>query len=226
MTWALKTYASLHGSIDAEDQLPTKTQNGLLVLLDGKWMYATDVIDVSDLPSGITGGRKWASQDAWLTWENDPTVSFNRQTLLAAQGAPATLANEVVTARDKTLEEAIAEKRRQINLKRYQVLDGGVSLDVDGTTYRFDTTKQSRDDVLSVVSGLEIGIALPTGFFWTSANDEDVPMDADDVRALATAMLALGQSVHVVQRYHKTQSASLSTVAEVESYDINSLWPS
>jgi len=65
--------------------------------------------------------------------------------------------------------------------------------------------------------------ALPSGFFWTDANNSDVPMALADLAALDAAheqaIVAQGWAIHARQRQMKTEIAGLDR-AGLETYVI------
>ena len=71
-------------------------------------------------------------------------------------------------------------------------------------------------DPVSVQRITSIGAAglPPPGGYWTDANNQDVPLDADGMRALYLAMLQRGGEIHDRQRAMKLALATL-TVAEL-----------
>lgn len=69
--------------------------------------------------------------------------------------------------------------------------------------------------------------ALPEGFFWTDADNVDVPMDKPALEALnaahEAAIVTRGFEIHVRQRQMKQEVAALETVEELQAYEIG--WP-
>ena len=84
---------------------------------------------------------------------------------------------------------------------------------------------KSRMDETLALSGA-IG-ALPDGFFWTSADDVDIPMELVELESLAEALYAArglrGFALHARQREMKVEVAALTTIEEVQAYQVG--WP-
>lgn len=69
--------------------------------------------------------------------------------------------------------------------------------------------------------------ALPSGFFWTDAENNDVPMDVLDIVELNAAheqaIVTRGFEIHIRQRQMKTEVSALTTAEAVAAYTIG--WP-
>ncbi|WP_246120904.1 XkdW family protein [Chitinolyticbacter meiyuanensis] len=67
---------------------------------------------------------------------------------------------------------------------------------------------------------------LPSGFFWTDANNEDVPMDLSGLAALhlahEQALVAQGWAIHTRQRAMKEEIETLDEAA-LQDYEVG--WP-
>ena len=64
--------------------------------------------------------------------------------------------------------------------------------------------------------------ALPDGFFWTNADNYDVPVSLDDLRALnaahEAAIVLRGLEIHTLQRAMKYALESMDT-ADLQAFD-------
>lgn len=69
--------------------------------------------------------------------------------------------------------------------------------------------------------------ALPEGFYWTAADNVDVPMTLTELGDLnaahEAAIVARGWQIHARQRQMKTEVAALETVEAVRAYVVG--WP-
>lgn len=69
--------------------------------------------------------------------------------------------------------------------------------------------------------------ALPEGFYWTAADNVDVPMTLAELRDLnaahEAAIVTRGWQIHARQRAMKTEVAALETVESVRAYVVG--WP-
>lgn len=74
---------------------------------------------------------------------------------------------------------------------------------------------------LQPVLGLQ---TLPDGFFWTAANNEDVPMTLESLRQLGAAheqaLVIRGFEIHARQRAIKNAVASAASIEQVQSIEI------
>lgn len=70
-------------------------------------------------------------------------------------------------------------------------------------------------------------VAVPEGFYWTDAANEDVPMDINAVRDLnaahEAAIVARGWAIHARQRQMKAEVAELQTAEALQGYVVG--WP-
>jgi len=84
-----------------------------------------------------------------------------------------------------------------------------------GTVFQADVASQ---DIMTKV--LAPG-AVPPGFFWLDAGNEQVPMTLDDLRGLAGTVLMQGQIAFVTRTALKAAIRSAGTVDEVRAI----VWP-
>ncbi|EFN2092050.1 DUF4376 domain-containing protein, partial [Escherichia coli] len=65
---------------------------------------------------------------------------------------------------------------------------------------------------------------LPEGFFWTDAENNDVPMKSEELIALSEAaeqaMFTKGMEIHVRQRTMKKELEKLNSVDEILAYKV------
>ncbi|EJN0086520.1 DUF4376 domain-containing protein, partial [Escherichia coli] len=65
---------------------------------------------------------------------------------------------------------------------------------------------------------------LPEGFFWTDAENNDVPMTAEALMALSEAaekaMFTKGMEIHVRQRTMKKELEKLTSADEILAYRV------
>jgi len=94
----------------------------------------------------------------------------------------------------------------------------------------FDHAGREWDGGLVVRTRLQPVVAmaaLPPGFFWTDAANEDVPMDyaavCDLNAAHEAAIVAYGWDIHTRQRQMKAEVAELQTAEALQAYVVG--WP-
>ncbi|HFV9916282.1 TPA: DUF4376 domain-containing protein [Salmonella enterica subsp. diarizonae serovar 61:l,v:z35] len=86
--------------------------------------------------------------------------------------------------------------------------------------------KASQERLAPVVAAANAGM-LPEGFFWTDADNHDIPVNADFLQQLEAtmvqAMVIQGFRIHERQRQMKEDVAQLTDVNAVTAYQPG--WP-
>lgn len=120
-----------------------------------------------------------------------------------------------------TPEKAIRLKTAEINAWRDVQEQGNVIFEVEG--YHWDASLASLTRIEPVMTLVTTGV-LPSGFFWTDANNEDIPATAELLTAIyegmQQALVVQGFKIHERQRQMKQEVAGLATVAEIEAYEV------
>ncbi|EAX1686061.1 DUF4376 domain-containing protein, partial [Salmonella enterica] len=92
--------------------------------------------------------------------------------------------------------------------------------------HRWDCGKSSQTRLAPVVAVAKSG-ELPPGFFWTDADNIDVPMSTDELTALEVAMqqnmVLQGFKIHERQRQMKEEVDKLTDYKAVQDYAVG--WP-
>ncbi|EMD4842478.1 DUF4376 domain-containing protein, partial [Salmonella enterica] len=87
--------------------------------------------------------------------------------------------------------------------------------------HKWDCGKASQTRLAPVVAVAKSG-ALPPGFFWTDADNIDVPMTADELTALEAAMqqnmVLQGFKIHERQRQMKEEVDKLTDYKAIKDY--------
>ncbi|MED8996400.1 DUF4376 domain-containing protein, partial [Escherichia coli] len=126
---------------------------------------------------------------------------------------------EIVDTR--TLEEAVSLKTAEINAWRDAQEQGNVVFEAEG--YSWDASLTSKTRIEPVMALVTAG-ALPEGFFWTDADNEDIPATEELLTSIyegmQQALVEQGFSIHERQRQMKQEIAQLETVAEIEAYEV------
>ncbi|HAT1685546.1 TPA: DUF4376 domain-containing protein, partial [Klebsiella oxytoca] len=89
------------------------------------------------------------------------------------------------TVTPEMVQAARDAKHAEITIWRDQQENGSIIFTLNG--HRWDCGKASQARLAPVVAVAKSG-ALPPGFFWTDADNIDVPMTADELVALEAAM--------------------------------------
>ncbi|EAR6894761.1 DUF4376 domain-containing protein [Salmonella enterica subsp. diarizonae] len=125
---------------------------------------------------------------------------------------PFTVTPEMLTA-------AKQAKHAEINAWRDAQENGSIIFTLNG--HRWDCGKASQTRLAPVVAVAKSG-ALPPGFFWTDADNIDVPMTTDELAALEAAMqqnmVMQGFKIHERQRQMKEEVDKLTTIDDVRAY--------
>lgn len=122
---------------------------------------------------------------------------------------------------DQSLEDARKQKHAEINHWRDTQESGSITFDWNG--HRWDAGKASQDRLAPVLIVAKDG-GLPADFFWTDANNNDVPVTKDDLMAIdagmTQAMVTQGFKIHERQRQMKKDIAGLTTVSDILNYSV------
>lgn len=128
------------------------------------------------------------------------------------------------TITPERLTAAKATKHAEINVWRDTQESGSIIFTLNG--HHWDCGKASQARLAPVVSVAKSGV-LPSGFFWTDADNIDVPMTADELTALETAMqqnmVIQGFKIHERQRQMKEVVDKLTDLQAVRQYVVG--WP-
>ncbi|EKS2240250.1 DUF4376 domain-containing protein [Salmonella enterica] len=123
-----------------------------------------------------------------------------------------------------SLEDARKQKHDEINHWR-DIQENGV-ITFTWNNHSWDASKASQDRLAPVLVVAKSG-QLPEGFFWTDANNEDVPVTVDDLTAIDTgmtqAMVVKGFKIHERQRKMKKDIDELTKVGDILNYSVG--WP-
>ncbi|EJK9764119.1 DUF4376 domain-containing protein [Salmonella enterica] len=122
------------------------------------------------------------------------------------------------------LAAARQKKRAEINAWRDEQENGSVIFTLNG--HRWDCGKASQTRLAPVVAVAKSG-ELPPGFFWTDADNIDVPMTTDELTALEAAMqqnmVLQGFKIHERQRQMKEEVDKLTDYKAIKDYAVG--WP-
>ncbi|EDS2545467.1 DUF4376 domain-containing protein, partial [Salmonella enterica] len=126
-----------------------------------------------------------------------------------------------ITVPEFILEAARQKKRAEINAWRDAQENGSVIFTLNG--HRWDCGKASQTRLSPVVAVAKSGM-LPPGFFWTDADNIDVPMTTDELTALEAAMqqnmVLQGFKIHERQRQMKEEVNKLTDYKAIKDYAV------
>ncbi|ECF1922229.1 DUF4376 domain-containing protein [Salmonella enterica subsp. enterica serovar Newport] len=130
---------------------------------------------------------------------------------------PFTVTPEMITA-------AKQAKHAEINAWRDAQENGNIPFTLND--HKWDCGKASQTRLAPVVAVAKSG-ALPTGFFWTDADNIDVAMTADELTALEASMqqnmVLQGFKIHERQRQMKEEVDKLTDYKAIQTYAVG--WP-
>lgn len=111
------------------------------------------------------------------------------------------------------LEAAKRQKMEEISVWRTEQEKESIFFLLNG--HRWDASKASLERLAAVVS-VARAERLPAGFFWTDADNQDVPMNAAALRQLELsmqdAMVMRGFQIHERQRQMKEEVADINAI--------------
>ncbi|EJC5210316.1 DUF4376 domain-containing protein [Salmonella enterica] len=122
------------------------------------------------------------------------------------------------------IQSAKDQKHAEISAWRDTQENGNILFTLNG--HHWDCGKASQTRLSPVVGVAKAGL-LPPGFFWTDADNVDVPMTADELTALEAAMqqnmVLQGFKIHERQRQMKEAVDKLTDYKAIQQYTVG--WP-
>lgn len=123
------------------------------------------------------------------------------------------------TVTPEMIQAAKDAKHAEISAWRNTQENGSIIFTLNG--HRWDCGKSSQTRLAPVVAVAKTGI-LPPGFFWTDADNIDVPMTADELTSLEAAMqqnmVLQGFKIHERQRQMKEEVDKLTDYKALQDY--------
>jgi hypothetical protein len=86
-----------------------------------------------------------------------------------------------------------------------------------GMTKAFQADPDSQTILMAATQGYTLAGAVPSGFYWVSADNAEVPFTLADLSGLYAATLAQGWSAFQKKQTLKAQIAAATTVATVQA---------
>ncbi|EJW7609284.1 DUF4376 domain-containing protein [Salmonella enterica] len=128
------------------------------------------------------------------------------------------------TVTPEMIQAAKQAKHAEINAWRDAQESGSIIFTLNG--HKWDCGKASQTRLAPVVAVAKSG-ALPPDFFWTDADNIDVPMTTDELTALEAAMqqnmVLQGFRIHERQRQMKEEVDKLTDYKAIQNYVVD--WP-
>ena len=175
---------------DATFSEPTLQEGYVSVFKEGAWENIED----------NRGKEYWLQDDAY------GTPAHKMETLGALP------ADAVFSPPQKTLEQVKQEKIIELKIMRD-------TAEVEPITYQgysFDYDSKARERISAAIIALEVAGASAT-LTWTTADNQDVKVTADDLRCVIAAVAQRSNSLHVAYRAAKDKVEQATTVADIEA---------
>ncbi|ELD4017365.1 DUF4376 domain-containing protein [Salmonella enterica] len=128
------------------------------------------------------------------------------------------------TATPDMIQAVKDQKHDEINVWRDAQENGSTTFSLNG--HRWDCDKPSQERLDAALTAVRSDM-LPADFFWTDADNIDVPVQAADLEAMSTAMDATmfsqGFRIHERQRQMKEAVDALKDYQAIKDYVVD--WP-
>ncbi|EHV0104831.1 DUF4376 domain-containing protein [Escherichia coli] len=162
-----------------------------------------------------------AETECVFTASADDPESYGREIFEACIRGDAGPVGEYRANDDMAVEEARRMKNAEINAWRDAMEASGYVFEHRGRKWDYGKETMTR---LGMSASAARGGVLPEGFFWTDAENNDVPMTADELISLSDAagkaMFRKGLEIHIRQREMKKAIAELSDSATILAYRV------
>lgn len=122
----------------------------------------------------------------------------------------------VVAEEEEPIENIRARKIMELKLQR----DAAEVEPVEYGGYLYDYDSQARDRIAAAIIALDVqgdGAKIS----WTTADNEDAVVTAQDLRMIIAAVAARSNKLHTAYRAAKAQVEAASTAEEVEAVTMN-----
>ncbi|EPH3819376.1 DUF4376 domain-containing protein, partial [Escherichia coli] len=156
-----------------------------------------------------------------FTASADDPESYGREIFEACIRGDAGPVGEYRANDDMAVEEARRMKNAEINAWRDAMEASGYVFEHKGRKWDYGKETMTR---LGMSASAARGGVLPEGFFWTDAENNDVPMTADELISLSDAagkaMFRKGLEIHIRQREMKKAIEELSDSETILAYRV------
>ncbi|EFD0496387.1 DUF4376 domain-containing protein [Escherichia coli] len=162
-----------------------------------------------------------AETECVFTASADDPESYGREIFEACIRGDAGPVGEYRANDDMAVEEARRMKNAEINAWRDAMEASGYVFEHRGRKWDYGKETMTR---LGMSASAARGGVLPEGFFWTDAENNDVPMTADELISLSDAagkaMFRKGLEIHIRQREMKKAIEELSDSETILAYRV------
>lgn len=173
------------------------------------------LVDASGVVENVVmwdGGEDWSPPQGFTAVQSDTAAIGSTYANGAFSGPPAP---QVVVL---TLGQAQALQISMINAAYASAVAQPVSYAATcGVTKTFQADSLSQTTLMQATQGYNLAGAVPSGFYWVSADNTQVPFTLADLSGLYQAMLAQGWSAFQRKQTLKLQINEATTVAAVQA---------
>lgn len=128
------------------------------------------------------------------------------------------------TVTSEMIQTAKDQKHDEINVWRDAQENGSTTFSLNG--HRWDCDKSSQERLGAALAAARANI-LPANFFWTDADNIDVPVNVVDLESMSAVMAATmfsqGFRIHERQRQMKEEVDALTDYQAIKDYIVD--WP-
>lgn len=114
------------------------------------------------------------------------------------------------------------KQRKIIELKRQRDAAEVEPIEYNGNSYDYDDKARDRINAAIIALDVQTAQAKSTASIdWTTADNQDVKVTADDLRMVVASVAQRSNALHVAYRAAKDKVEAASDVAEVETVTLN-----
>lgn len=200
------------------DPLESQQQGKEVYLLPANATFAAPTFKDGFVP--IWNGEAWEQvednrgKEYWLADDTYGTPAHEMKELGAFP------ADAVFTAPEKTLEQVKSEKINALKAER----DSKEVEPIEYNGHYYDYDDKARERINAAIIALEVQTAqskATASIDWTTADNKDVKVTANDLRMVIAAVAQRSNALHVAYRVAKAKVEQAATVAEVEAVTLD-----
>ncbi len=109
----------------------------------------------------------------------------------------------------------------EVNVKKQEVINSGFMWN----SVKWDSDTGAQASINFAISNINGGQVLPENFYWTSFDNVNIPMTAQDMLDMASALATFLFNVHDKASELKALINGMANIDDVLSLDINANWP-
>lgn len=192
------------------DPLETELQGKEIYLLPANATFEKP--NLKDGFASVWNGTQWENVEdnrGKEYWLDTDTFGTPAKTIKDLGAFPA---GAVFTAPAKTLEQLKADKINELKLKRDSIEVEPISYQ----GYRFDYNDKARDRISAAIIALDVSKGQ---IAWTTADNTEVMVNADDLRGVIAAVAMRSNELHVKYRQLKEQVEACTTMEQLEKIE-------